>query len=59
MRPRLPRKPSITAQEWERIREESQAAKELLDDPRFSFLRDYLVNAEAKRVTIEGDPEKE
>ena len=50
MRPKLPRKPSITAQEWERIREESQAAKELLDDPRFSFLRDYLHNAQASIV---------
>ena len=38
VRPKLPKKPSITAQEWERVREESEPTKELLEDPRFSFL---------------------
>ncbi|MBC7236600.1 MAG: hypothetical protein H5T69_12240 [Chloroflexi bacterium] len=29
----LPQKPTITSQEWEQIRQEAQAAQELLEDP--------------------------
>ncbi len=49
MRKRFPflKKPTITPEEWEHIREESEAAKELLEAPRFAFLRDYLANAKA------------
>jgi hypothetical protein len=49
MRKRLPllRRPTITAAEWETICEESRAARELLSEPRFSFLRNYLSRAQA------------
>lgn len=46
MRLKLPKKPRITAKEWERISEEADAAKALLEDPRFSFPSDYLKNAQ-------------
>ncbi len=41
------RKPVITPEEWERVQAEAQAAKELLEDPRFAFFRQYLENAQA------------
>jgi hypothetical protein len=41
------KKPTISPEEWERIREESEAAQELLSDPRFLFLRQYLDSAKA------------
>jgi len=49
MRKRFPfaKKPTISAEEWEDIQEQAQAAKELLGEPRFAFLRDYLANAKA------------
>jgi hypothetical protein len=49
MRKRFPflKKPTISPEEWEQIRSESEAAKELLDDPRFAFLREYFDNAKA------------
>lgn len=49
MRRRFPflKKPTISPEEWERIRSESEAAKELLETPRFAFLRAYLDNAKA------------
>ena len=43
----FPKKPTISAEEWEAIQEQAQAAKELLEEPRFAFLRDYLANAKA------------
>jgi len=43
----FPKKPTISAEEWENIQEQAQAAKELLEEPRFAFLRDYLANAKA------------
>ena len=52
MRKRFPfqKKPTISAEEWETIQEQSQAAKELLEEPRFSFFRDYLANAKASII---------
>jgi hypothetical protein len=49
MRRRFPflKKPTISPEEWEQIRSESEAAKELLEDPRFAFFREYLDNAQA------------
>ena len=44
------KKPTITPQEWEQIRQEAQAAQELLEDPRFAFFRQYLQNAQASIV---------
>ena len=52
MRKRFPfqKKPTISAEEWETIQEQAQAAKELLEEPRFSFFRDYLANAKASII---------
>lgn len=38
------KKRPISAEEWARVREEAEAARELLEDPRFGFFRDYLQN---------------
>jgi len=53
MKSRLPfRKPIIKAEEWETIQEQSEAAKELLNAPRFSFFRDYLDQAKSSVVDL-------
>lgn len=44
------KKPTISTEDWERICEESAAAKELLEDPRFLFVRDYLNNTQSSIV---------
>ncbi len=51
---RLPvfRKPTVSASEWERIESDAQAAQELLSQPRFQFLRDYLANTQASITDI-------
>lgn len=46
----LSKKPTISADDWERIREKSQAAKELLEEPRFSFVRDYLYTSQTSII---------
>lgn len=51
---RLPvfRKPTVSASEWEKIESDAQAAQELLSQPRFQFLRDYLANTQASITDI-------
>jgi hypothetical protein len=41
------KKRQISAEEWARVREEAEAARELLEDPRFGFFRDYLQNVQS------------
>jgi hypothetical protein len=41
------KRPTISAQEWEKINTQAEAAKELLEEERFAFLRDYLNQAQA------------
>lgn len=48
--PRLLKRQVITPEQWEEVRSQSEAAKELLEDPRFSFLRDYLANVQSSIV---------
>jgi len=54
MRPRLKpfKKKIVSAEEWERVREEAEAARELLENPRFGFFRDYLQNVQASIVDL-------
>jgi hypothetical protein len=46
------RKPTVSALEWERIESDSNAAQELLSEPRFQFLRDYLRNTQTSITDI-------
>lgn len=39
------KKPTITQEEFDKIKENSEAARELLKDKRFKFFRDYLHNS--------------
>jgi hypothetical protein len=48
--PRLFKKQVITPEQWEEVRSQSEAAKEILEDPRFTFLRDYLANMQSSVV---------
>lgn len=45
------KKPTMTAEEMQTIRDEGEAAKELLEDPRFEFFRTYLRNQKEAIVT--------
>lgn len=44
--PQLTKKHSVTSDELEKIEKDSEAAKELLEDPRFEFLREYFKTAQ-------------
>lgn len=46
------RKPTISASEWEKIESDALAAQELLSEPRFQFLRDYLHSSQASITDI-------
>jgi hypothetical protein len=41
------RKPTVPADEWERVKTDAEAADEILNSPRFQFFRDYLSNVKA------------
>lgn len=44
--PKLPSdKKKITAEEWEQVKADAEAAKEILEGPQFAFLRKYLDSA--------------
>lgn len=42
--------PKVDNQEWEQFKDDAEAAKELLEDPRFKFFRDYLDTAKQSIV---------
>lgn len=44
------KKQVVSSEEWETVREDAAAAKELLEDPRFAFFRDYLANVQSSIV---------
>lgn len=41
----MTKKTQITQEEYQKVEEQSLAAKELLEDPRFEFLRTYIQNS--------------
>lgn len=50
--PLLNKKHSITQDQYDQIREDSEAAKEILEDPRFLFLREYMETAKKSIVQL-------
>lgn len=42
----LNKKPTIPAEEWEKLKDDAEAATELLTHPRFKFVQDYFSNAQ-------------
>ena len=49
------RKPVIKVEEWETIKGQAEAAKELLQEPRFAFLRDYLKSTQDSVICFDSD----
>lgn len=54
MKSKIPQKtiPTIPIEEWEKITTESESASKLLNNPKFSFLLDYLKNAKESAILL-------